>query len=236
RRLAHPQYLRRHAAYDRVLGDVLGHDSVGAHDAVVPDAHSPQYARAVAHPNIAPDPYVALVDPLQPDRALHLHHAVVEVDQHHPVGDDALPADLHVLVGGDRALLAHHRLCADRHFALVHPDLRAVADPRPATDPQRRVLADLELDARAEEADAVGLQAPAPAQLKPQQAGAQHRIVAVEHVVRTHEAKQRKRAATLRWSRGLWRGGERLLWLLACDLGGGHRGGCSTSQSYSARL
>jgi hypothetical protein len=66
-----------------------------------------------------PDVHVALVDALQADRPLDLDDAVVEVDEHHPVGDDALAADRHVLEGRDRALLAEHGLRADAHLALV---------------------------------------------------------------------------------------------------------------------
>ena len=93
--------------------DVLGHDGVGADDAVVADGHAAQDARAVADPAVVADADVALVDPLQADRPLDLDDAVVEVDQHHAVGDDALAADRHVLEGGDRALLAEHGLGAD---------------------------------------------------------------------------------------------------------------------------
>ena len=60
---------------------------------------------------------------------LDLDDAVVEVDQHHAVGDDALAADRDVLEGGDRALLAHHGLGADLDDALVRADLGPVADP-----------------------------------------------------------------------------------------------------------
>ena len=105
-------------------------------DAVVADAHAAQDARAVADPDVVADAHVALVDPLLADRPLDLGDAVVEVDQHHAVGDDALAPDRDVLVGGDRALLADHGLRADAHLALVHADLAAVADPRPAADPR----------------------------------------------------------------------------------------------------
>ena len=74
--------------------------------------------------------------PCSADRALDLDDAVVEVDQHHAVGDDALAPDRDVLEGGDRALLAEHGLRADLDLALVDADLRAVADPRPAAEPQ----------------------------------------------------------------------------------------------------
>ncbi len=130
---------RRHAADDGVLGHVARHDRARADDAVVADGDAAQDARAVADPDVVPDAHVALVDALQADRALDLGHAVVEVDQHHAVGEDALAPDRDVLVGGDRALLADHRLRADRDLALVHADLAAVPDPRPAADAQRRV-------------------------------------------------------------------------------------------------
>ena len=82
-------------------------------DAVVADRRAAQEAGAVADPDVVADAHVALVDALLADRALDLDDAVVEVDQHHAVGDDALAADRDVLEGGDRALLAHHGLRAD---------------------------------------------------------------------------------------------------------------------------
>ena len=68
------------------------------------------------------------------DRPLDLDDAVVEVDEHRPVGDHALLADPHPLVGGDRALLAHHGLRADLDHALVAADLGPVADPDEAAE------------------------------------------------------------------------------------------------------
>ncbi len=162
------------------------HHRARADDRVVADGHPAQHARSVADPHVVPDAYVALVDALQPDRPLDLDGAVVEVDQHHPVGEDALAPDLYALVGGDRALLTHHGLGADRHLALVHPDLAAVPDPRPAADSQPRVRSDLELHARTHEADPVRLQTPAEAQLQPSPPHQQPRVVVVDHVVRTH--------------------------------------------------
>ena len=82
-----------------------------------------------------PNADVALVDPLQTDRPVDLCDAVVEVDQHHPVGNDALAPDRDTLIGGDRAVLPQHRLRADAHLALVDADLRAMADPGPAPHP-----------------------------------------------------------------------------------------------------
>src|SRR5580692_4126496 len=145
---------------------MLGYDRASADHAVIADAHSPQDARAVADPHVVPDTHVALVDPLQADRALHLHDAVIEVDQHHAVGDDALASDRHLLVGRDRAVLADHRLRANAHLALVHADLAAVPDPRPTPDPQRCMAADLERHSRADEADPVRLQTLAETQLQ----------------------------------------------------------------------
>src|SRR5436305_14547697 len=98
------------------------------------------------------DSHVALVDPLLADRALDLDDAVVEVDDHRTVGDDALAPDRYALVGGDRALLAQHRLGPDRHLALVRADLGTSADPRPASQSHGRVSADLEPHLRAHEA------------------------------------------------------------------------------------
>ena len=78
-------------------------------DRVVADRDAAQDAGAVADPHVVPDVDVALVDALLADRALDLGDAVVEVDQHHAVGDDALAADRDVLEGRDRALLARSR-------------------------------------------------------------------------------------------------------------------------------
>ncbi len=96
-----------------------------------PTVNAAQQARAVADPHVVADVDVALVDPLLADRSLDLDHPVVEVDHHHAVGDDALAPDRDVLVGRDRALLAHHGLGTERELALVDADLAAVADPRP---------------------------------------------------------------------------------------------------------
>ena len=80
--------------------------------------------------------------------------------------------------------------------------LRAVADPRPAPEVDHGVLADLERHARADEGEAVGLQAPAEAQLQPSQAQrAAARSSDVEHPVRAHPAQQHQRPAVAR--RGL---------------------------------
>src|SRR5580704_1128407 len=158
--VAHADHACGRAADDCVCGHVLGDDRARADDAVLADAHPAQDAGAVADPDVVSDGHVALVDALCADRPLDLGDAVVEVDQHHAVGDDALAPERHVLEGRDRALLAHHRLRADADFALVDADLAAMPDPRPAADAQRRITADLELDARADEADPVGLQAP----------------------------------------------------------------------------
>ena len=102
-----------HAGDDGVGGDVLGDDGAGADHALSPTRDAAQDARAVADPAVVADAHVALVDPLLADRALDLDHAVVEVDEHHAVGDDALAPDRDVLEGRDRALLAEHGLGAD---------------------------------------------------------------------------------------------------------------------------
>ena len=125
---------RRDAGDDRVGRDVLGHDRVGADDRVVADADAAQDAGAVADPDVGADHDVALVDALLADRPLDFDHAVIEVDEHRPVGDHALLADPHPLVGGDRALLAHHRLGADLDPPLVAADLGPVADPDEAAE------------------------------------------------------------------------------------------------------
>ena len=141
------------------------------------------------------DAHVALVDALLAHGPLDLHDAVVEVDEHHAVGDDALAPDRHVLERRDRALLAEHALGADVHLALVHAHLRVVPDPRPAPQVQLRVLADLERHAGADEGDPVRDQPPAEPQLQPRQADEQPPVLAVEHAVRAQEPQQRQRAA-----------------------------------------
>src|SRR3712207_4332150 len=110
----------------------LGHHGVRPDDAVVAHGRAAQDAGAVADPAVVAHPHVALVDALQADRALDLHHAVVEVDQHRPVGDDALAADRDMLEDRHGALLPQHGLRPDRSLPLVHADLRPVPDPRPA--------------------------------------------------------------------------------------------------------
>src|SRR5205085_3029499 len=137
-------------------GDVPGDHGAGAEHAVVADPHPAQDAHAVADPAVVTHVDVALVDPLQPDRALDVDDAVVEVDQHHAVRDHALAADRHVLEGRDRALLSEHRLGSDPHLTLVHADLAPVTDPRPPAEHQPRSGLDLEADPGADEAEAVG--------------------------------------------------------------------------------
>ena len=125
---------------------------------------------------------------------LDLDDAVVEVDQHHAVGDDALAPDRDVLEGGDRALLARAR-----SWRRSRPRPRGRGSScrgRSRTSGRARThgaAADLELHAGADEAQPVGLQPPAPAQLQPRPAGDQPRVAAVEHPVGAHEA-QRARA------------------------------------------
>src|SRR5262249_34163429 len=149
-----------------------------------------QDAGAVADPAVVADLDVALVDPLQADRALDLDDAVVEVDHHHAVGDHALAADLDALEGGDRALLAEHALGADPHDARVRADLRAVADPGPAAELEHGIAADLELHARADEAQPVGPQPPAPAKPQPRPAQRKPAVAVVEHPVSAQEAQE----------------------------------------------
>jgi len=139
--------------------------------------------------------HLALVDPLQPDRALDLDHAVVEVDEHDAVGEDALAPDGHVLEGRDRALLPEHGLGPDAHLALVHADLGVVPDPRPASQHQARAGLDLEGHPGAHEGQPVGDQPLAPAQLQPHQAQRQQPVLGREHAPRTQEAQQGQRPA-----------------------------------------
>ena len=89
---------------------------------------------------------------------LDLDHAVVEVDEHRAVGDHALLADPHALVGRDRAVLSEHGLGADLDDSLVTADLRAVADPAEAPEADPPALADLQLKPAPEEHHAVRLQ------------------------------------------------------------------------------
>ena len=134
---------------------------VGADDRVVADVDAAQDAGAVADPDVGADLDLARVDALLADRALDLDHAVVEVDEHRPVGDHALLADPHPLVSGDRALLADHGLGADLDDALVAADLGAVAEPDEAAELDPAAAADLQFEAGAEEDRAVGAPAPA---------------------------------------------------------------------------
>ena len=69
-------------------------------------------------------------------------------------------------------------------------------DQRPSL--QHRVAADLELDAGRDEAQPVGLQARAPAQLQPRPARDQPGVVEVEHAVAAQEARERQRTAVER--------------------------------------
>src|SRR3712207_7517836 len=59
------------------------------------------------YPHVVPDADVALVDALLADRTLDFDHAVVEVDEHHAVGHDALAADRDVLEARDRRSEEH---------------------------------------------------------------------------------------------------------------------------------
>src|SRR6185312_13763146 len=77
-----------------------------------------------------------------------------------------------------------------------------------------RAAPDLELHARADEAQPVGLQPPAPAQLQPRPAEHQPPVLVVEHPVGAHEAQERQRAALQAvrnpaHMQGRWRLGDR---------------------------
>ena len=91
-------------------------------------------AGAVTDPDVRADDHVFHVDALLADRLLDLDHAVVEVDEHGPVGDHAFGPDPDAAVGGDRAFLAEDGLGADLDFALVAADLGAVTDPDRAAE------------------------------------------------------------------------------------------------------
>src|SRR4029453_1260476 len=106
---------RGHARDHGVGGHVARDHGIRAYHRVVAYGDSAQDAGAVADPDVVPHAHVALVDALEAYRAVHLDHAVVEVDQHHPVRDHALAPDRAVLERGDRALLAEHRLRPGGH-------------------------------------------------------------------------------------------------------------------------
>src|SRR6476619_4320353 len=192
RGIAHADHLRRHAPDDRVRRDVAGDDGVRADDGVVPDSHAAQEARAVADPDVGADHALARVDALHPDGALDLDHAVIEVDEHRPVGDHALLTDPHPLVRRDRAFLSHHGLRADLDDPLVAADLGAVPDPGEAAESDLSPLGDLELQGPPEENRPIGLpppagrgQEPAP-EIAPEQAA----VAPVEHAVAAVEAER----------------------------------------------
>src|SRR5205823_2325020 len=113
RGFAHAEDPGRDPAHHRVCGHVPRDDGVSADHRVVADLDAAQDAGAVSDPDVRADFNIALVYPLDPDRAFDLDDAMVEVDEHRPIGDHALLADPHVLVGGDRALLAEHGLVPD---------------------------------------------------------------------------------------------------------------------------
>src|ERR1035438_238439 len=93
RRLAHADHACRRPTDNSIGGHVPGDHSTRADDAVLTDADPAQDARAVADPHVVPDAHVALVDALLADRPVDFGDAVVEVDQHHAVGNDALAPD-----------------------------------------------------------------------------------------------------------------------------------------------
>src|SRR5215208_4726511 len=117
---------------------------------------------------------------------------MVEVDQHRPVRDHALLPDAHPLVRGDRALLAEDRLGADLHDPFMTADLGPIPYPGEAAEPDLRTLADLELQALAEEDGTVGLPAPARGRQEaaPQVAPEQSGIAPIEHAFAAEEAEQ----------------------------------------------
>ena len=148
-----------------------------------------------------PDPHVALVNPLLANRALDIDHAVIEVDQHHAVGHDALASYRNMLVGGDRAFLAEDRLGTHRHPTLVGADLASLSQPRPASQRHDRVAANLKRHAPAHEAKPVGLQPATPAELEPQPAGDQRDVGPAQQAAPPGEAQECDRAATERCGR-----------------------------------
>src|SRR3954451_4581382 len=190
RGLAHPDHPGRDPGDDRVGGDIPGHHRVGADDRVVADAAAAQDAGAVADPDVGADRDIALVDALPADRPLDFDHAVVEVDEHRPVGDYALLADSHPLVGGDRALLAHDGLRADLDQTLVAADLGLVADPDEAAELDPALAADLQFQPAPEEEHPGGAPAaPGPRQgAAPEVSPQQLPVAVVEHPVARDES------------------------------------------------
>src|SRR4051794_10820957 len=199
RRLAHADDPGGDAADDGVGRYVPGDDRVGPDHRVVADADAAEDAGAVADPDVVADLDVALVDALRADRQFDVDDAVVEVDEHRPVGDHALLADPHPLVGGDRALLAQHRFVADLDQALVAADLRPVANPDEAAEADLRAAPGLQCQAAAEEDHAGGRPAPAGwrQQAPPGVSPEEPQVLPGEHAVAGEEAQQAHRGRTL---------------------------------------
>src|SRR5215210_3644132 len=196
--LAHAQDARGDTGHDGVRRSVAGDHGVRADHGVVAHRHATQNARAVADPDVVSHSDVALVDALEADRAVHLHHSVVEVDQHHAVGDHALAADRDMLERGDRALLAKNGLGADGDGALVTADLASMPDPGPSTQLEGGSRTYLEAASGPHECGAVEQQPPAQAQLPEPEPRDQAPVLEVQHAVTAHEAQQREQAAVAR--------------------------------------
>src|SRR5215216_1798937 len=193
--LSHPQDARGHARDDGVGRHVARDDRARADHGVVADRHAAQDAGSVADPHVVAHAHVALVDALEPDRPVHLDHSVVEVDQHHAVGDHALATDRDVLVRGDRALLPDHGLRADRDRALVAADLAAMPHPGPAPQLERGPRPHLDAASGTHEREPVEPQARAQPQLEEAQPDDQPAVLQVQHPVPSHEAEQGEEAA-----------------------------------------
>ena len=124
----------RDPADDSIGGDIGGDHRAGADHRVVADGDAAQHAGAVSDPDVVADVDVALVDPLLADRPLDLDHPVVEVDHHHPVGDDALAPDRDVLDRPRSCTPGRAPTWRRSRPALVGADLAAVAEPGPAAE------------------------------------------------------------------------------------------------------
>src|SRR6478735_7431105 len=124
---------------------------------------------------------------------------MVEVDEHHAIGDDALAPDRHMLERGDRALLTQRGLGADLDLALMRADLATTPDPAPAAQSHNRALRDLELHSRVDEAHAVELQPPPETQLQPRESREHHEIAWAQHLVAPHEGEEGRRSTVKRF-------------------------------------
>ena len=143
---------------------------------------------------------VALVDPLLADRPLDLDDAVVEVDEHRPVGDDALSP---IGTCGRRRSCTPGRSPSwpRSHLALVQrilepSPIQAQRPKRPSRGGRSRV------SGRGQKKQMPSVCGARRAQLQQRVAREQARVAAVEHVVGAHEAEPARAAAAQRREAG----------------------------------